>query len=228
MLPEPVPPWGVGRPEKHLPASAGGKKSVSPAGGQPDASQGFFFPPLWVVGLFCFFFNSIQHFQAWAQRCFSREQPGKLVAAPGPAGPSSAQGNRDKSFPHPREKVHWAFSCKHHRHPWLGASRGMRWDHNTRLHPTGSGRWLPSRGLMAGCFPIYFFCFNFLNPRQPLWASSSLSFVHRAAKPQGCYVRMDGWAGRPCHHPQTSKAAPGGRHHHRDGIRDTVPPFHQG
>lgn len=51
----------------------------------------------------------------------------------------------------------------------LGRAGGRGGMSNTRLGLIGSGRWLPSstarRGLMAGCFLIYFiYFFNFLNP----------------------------------------------------------------
>lgn len=115
------------------------------------------------------------------------------------------------------------------RPPMAWGEQGDEVGSQHKASPHGE-RALASQQRVNGCLLSYFifFFFNFLNPHQPLWASSPLSFMHRAAKPQGCYVRMDGRTGRPCHHPQTSKAAPGGRHHHRDGIRDTLPPFHQG
>lgn len=147
------------------PGASGTPKNTShplhkclPSQGQSDASQTSFFPPFLTI------FNSIQHLQASAPRCFSREQPGKLVAAPGPAGQSSARGNEDKSSPCPLqlrsrlckqgEMFIWAFSCKCHSPCSLGGRGGTN---NMRFHPVGRGHWLPNLHRVNGSLLSYFF-----------------------------------------------------------------------
>lgn len=174
----------------------------------------FFFPSS-LVG-FGFFFNSIQHSQASAQRCFSKEQPGN-----GDKSHSLSPGSRGDASG-TREKVHSGCSCERSGHPQLGESRGMRRDEQLEAssHGESHGHRLPSsaarRGLMVGCSLIYFiYFFKVFKPCQPLWASCSFSFARRAAMAQRRFARTDRQtdpAVMP--HPQTSpgrrccKAAP--------------------
>lgn len=148
------PPRGVRHPKKHFPSPS----QVSLQPGTVRCFPDYFFPPFLTI------FNSIQHLQASAPRCFSREQPGKLAAAPGPAGPSSARGNEDKSSPCPLqlrsrlckqgEMFIWAFSCKCHGPCGLGGRGGTN---NMRFHPVGNGHWLPSLHRVNGSLLSYLF-----------------------------------------------------------------------
>lgn len=111
---------------------------------------------------------------------------------------------------------------------------------NMRLCPVGSGHWLASstarRGLMSGCFLIYFVGFfkSFLNPASP---SGHLSLFLSCTKLQSHKDALQGWMDGPTPpspppSPKRSREATlqscsWGYHRHRDGIGLIIPPFHQ-
>lgn len=102
----------------------------------------------------------------------------------------------------------------------------------TGLLPSSTAR----RGLMSGCFLIYFVGFlkSFLNPASP---SGHLSLFLSCTKLQSHNDALQGWMDGPTPPspppaPNRSREAPlqscsWGYHRRRDGIGLIIPPFHQ-